>query len=97
MIKQIDGGYQVTHAPGAKLDYGFNWAAWLTNGEVLTGSTWVVDSVDITLTGSAFTNTVNVTFAQGGVAGVTYNLTCTITTSGGRTDKRSFILVCKQR
>ena len=85
--------------PSAVLDYLFDFAA-LTNGngssdyldagETILTKTIVADA-GITVDSSAIVNTstgVQV-WLSGGTDGVTYNVTCRITTSGSRTDDRT--------
>lgn len=96
MIQLVEIGYQIAHAPGAVLDYGFDWSAWLSTGETITGSTWAVDS-GLTQSQSAWSPTVSIVFLAGGVSGTTYTATNTIMTSAGRTDSRTYLLICHTR
>lgn len=86
------------HAPSAKLDYGFDWKTlgWLDDGETITTSVW---TIPVTLTKSDERNALGVTSAmiEGGVVGMSYTITNTITTSNSRTDSRSIKLTCRQR
>ena len=84
------------HAPLASLDYGFDWTAWLSQGETITTSTWVVDTG---LTKSLEQNSAGITslFVTGGIVGKVYKLTNTITTSATRSDSRTIKLSCKLR
>jgi hypothetical protein len=65
-------------------------------GETITVSSWTVDTG---LTQSDEDNVAGVTsvFAAGGVAGTSYKLKNTITTSNGRIDSRTIRLSCKNR
>ena len=83
------------HAPNAKLDYGFDWTAWLASGETISTSSWTTD----TLTSSSPQISTNVTsvFVEGGVVGTSYKIVNTITTSVGRIDSRTIRLSCKNR
>lgn len=94
MSNTIDKEYE--HAPASKLDYGFDWNPWLAVGETIVSSTWILDAG---LTQSDEDNVAGVTsvFAAGGVAGTSYKLKNTITTSSGRIDSRTIRLSCKNR
>lgn len=86
-----------THAPGADLDYGLTWAAWLAAGETIVSSTWSI-SGGLTLDGQQIAGPITSTFVSGAsVAGNTYTLVNTIVTSEGRADSRSLLLVCAVR
>ena len=91
---------QYDHAPGADLDYGFDWKTngWLEVGETITASNWSVQPAGITLTRPQIVQgTVTSVFAGGGVSGRRYVLTNTVTTSAGRTDSRTVNIDCKYR
>ena len=94
MSNTIDKEYE--HAPTSKLDYGFDWNLWLAVGETIITSVWLVDSG---LTQSNEDNVSGVTsvFVAGGVAGTSYKLKNTITTSNRRIDSRTIRLSCKNR
>jgi hypothetical protein len=86
--------------PGAVLDYGVDWSAWLAEGESITG-TPVVTADGLTVNPPGKSTVVAdgvVTFWLGG--GVKRSLcavTCSITTSQGRTDQRSFSVPVDKR
>lgn len=91
---------QFDHAPGADLDYGFDWAenGYLEEGETVTNSAWSVQPAGITLTRQQIAqDVITSVFAAGGVQGRRYVLTNTITTSAGRIDSRTITLNCKPR
>lgn len=91
---------QYDHAPGADLDYGFDWATngWLEDGEIVTTSTWSVQPAGITLSRQQIAqDAITSVFAAGGVQGRRYLLTNTITTSAGRKDSRNITLDCMIR
>lgn len=83
------------HAPNAKLDYGFDWTAWLASDETISISTWTTD----TLTNSSpqIAGKITSVFVEGGVVGTSYKIVNTITTSVGRVDSRTIKLSCKNR
>ena len=83
--------------PDAKLDYKFDWAAWLTPlSDTITSVTWVL-TVGLTLVSSSNTTATATAVVSGGVADDTEVLTCRITTAGGRIEDRSVNLKISQR
>lgn len=85
-------GYIIDKDPNATLDYGHDWALWLSesNGDTINASTWA--STPAGLTHGITTINVGVTsvFLSGGTVGTIYTVTNHITTAGGRQDDRSF-------
>jgi hypothetical protein len=79
--------------PSAVLDYTVDWTDWLPPGDTITAATWssngvtVADSPAPSNTGSTAT-----AWLSGGNTGNTYTVTCTITTTGGRTDSRHLFI-----
>ncbi len=86
-----------TQAPGANLDYGFDWQVngWLAAGETIDTSTWSAPGLTITRQQSA--NGITSAFIAGGKKGNSYKVTNTITTTAGRTDSRTITLVIEDR
>lgn len=86
-----------THAPGANLDYGFDWKSngWLAEGETIETSTW--SAPGLTVTRQLHANGITAAFIAGGKKGNTYKVTNTITTSEGRTDSRTITLAVEDR
>lgn len=82
--------------PNAKLDYGFDWSAWLVT-DTITASTWVVSPAGPTLSGATFSPTKTTIWVDGGTADTKYRLTNHITTTAGRIDDRSFNLKIKEQ
>ncbi len=90
-------------APGARLDYSFDWREsgdpWLEADETIEDSDWTCDDPNVTLelkqiTGDSLTSVfVGVPEAEG----QKYVVVNTITTSAGRTDSRSITLHCRRR
>lgn len=91
-----DGIFEIVHAPGAILDYGFNWSSWLQAGETIVSSTWTIDPT-LVLSSSQNVSGVTSTFVNGGTLGSVYTLINTITTSNGRVDSRTMILNCQNK
>lgn len=81
--------------PDAVLDYAVNWSDYLEDGETLSSSSFTVES-GITKDSESNTGTSSVVWLSGGELYAEYTITCTITTSEGRTDERSFSVSIKQ-
>lgn len=83
-----------TKDPEAVLDYSIDWSRWLAGDQIVT-STWTVDGLEkVSDTQTATKTTV---WLRGGTAGESYTVTNRITTSGGRTDDRSFLVRVEDR
>lgn len=78
-----------TKDPDAVLDYSIDWTDWLSGGEKITSSSWIVPS-GITQDSASATDYVTTIWFSGGTVGVTYRVTNRIVTGAGRTDDRSF-------
>lgn len=76
--------------PQAVLDYGTNWADWLTDAETIVESTWEVTPAGLTVDSDTFDPTLTTIWLSGGEVGVRYSVTNHITTSQGRQDDRTF-------
>lgn len=98
---------KVTKDPQAVLDYTFDWRAytngtgktdWLATGETISTKT-ITATTGITVNSSALSDSdTSVTvWLSGGTAGRDYVVGCEIATDGGRTDKRSIIVQCRDR
>lgn len=78
--------------PAAVLDYEFDWSAWLAEGETITG-TPIIEAPGLNVNPDAKTTQVvdgKVTFwLGGGTAESFYDVACKVTTSAGRTDRRT--------
>ncbi|MCC6362215.1 MAG: hypothetical protein IT165_01755 [Bryobacterales bacterium] len=84
-----------TKDPNAVLDYSIDWTRWL-DGDTIATSEWIVPSGLTKVTDSRTTKTATV-WLSGGVASQSYTLTNRITTTGGRTEDRSFIVKVEER
>jgi hypothetical protein len=74
--------------PNAVLDWAFDWSRWLAEGETISSA---VIEVEDGLTKDSQSNTADTAtvWLSGGTLGVTYDVTCRITTNQGRTDERT--------
>ena len=82
--------------PASVLDYGFDWSPWLSGAEVITSSTWYIDS-GLTGGSESFNDTSTLVFLSGGGVGQDYTVTNRIVTDGNRTVERSFQVQIRDR
>lgn len=80
--------------PASLLDWVVDWSPYLADGETITAHT-VTPEAGITLDSSSATNTAVTVWLDGGTLGETYTVTVQVTTSGGRTDRRSFTVAVR--
>lgn len=95
-----DDGPWIIKDPDAVLDYALDWNAegeeWL-GADTITGTpVWTVET-GLTKDSQSNTTTTATVWLSGGTAGETYTVACKITTAGGRTDERTFRVICAQR
>lgn len=94
---------QFTKDGGAKLDYGFDWSAWLATGDTISTSSWAIDvapDASLAVAGSpapSNTTTTTTVWLTGGTAGLRYVLRNRVVTAGGRTDDRSLEFIIADR
>jgi len=74
--------------PDEVLDYEIDWTDRL-DGDTIVTSTWPIVPVGITKNSDAHTTTASTIWLSGGTLGAAYDLTCRITTAGGRTMDQS--------
>jgi hypothetical protein len=79
-----------TKDPDETLDYPIDWADFLGSDTIST-SAWTA-AAGITVSSESSTNTTTTAFFSGGTAGISYLVTNRITTAGGRSVDRSFLL-----
>ena len=84
-----------TKDPNAVLDYSVDWTKWLAGDEIVT-SDWTVPS-GLTKVSDTKTTTKTTAWLSGGAAAQSYTVTNRITTTGGRTEDRSFTLKVEER
>lgn len=88
--------------PLATLDYTFDWSTYLTSpvDTISSTSLSVVFSVDTTsgvyISSQSNTATTATVWISGGTVGASALVTCTIKTTGGRTDNRVIVLKIRQ-
>lgn len=87
--------------PAAKVDYLFNWAAWLVSGATISGasSSWAIDvapDASLAIAGSpapSNTTTTATVWLTGGTPGQRYVLRNRITDTDGRIEDRSVAII----
>ena len=84
-----------TKDPHAVLDYSIEWSRWLGGDEIGT-SDWSVPE-PLTKIADTKTTTKTTVWLSGGAAGQSYTVTNRITTTGGRTEDRSFQIRTEER
>ena len=83
--------------PNATLDYTFDWTAYLMPlADTIASVSWVLP-VGLTNVSQSNTSMTATVFVSGGTLGESLQLTCRITTAGGRTDDRSITLKIVER
>lgn len=92
--------------PQARLDYGWNWAEWLAEGETIETSTWTISTItgdaaplelDVANGGATHDDTTTTVWLKGGTLGKRYTAVNHIATSQGREDDRTLPLDIKNR
>jgi hypothetical protein len=87
----------VNKDPDARLDFAFDWTAWLEEDETIVSYTFEVASGDVTLDVDAELDGVVTIWLTGGTAGTKSRVTCHIVTSVGREDDRTMSITVKER
>lgn len=84
-----------TKDPNAVLDYTIDWTRWLSGDQIAT-SEWLV-ATGLTKVADSKTASSATVWLSGGPAGQSYTVTSRITTTGGRTEDRSFTIRVEER
>lgn len=84
-----------TKDPQARLDYGWDWSAWLDTGETITAHT--LTATGVIVESSSVIGEKVVAWLTGGTAGTEARALCQITTSAGRIDERTMTIVVRNR
>lgn len=82
--------------PDAVLDYAFDWADWLADGESISTYT-ITAEIGITKDSDSRVGTAVVCWFSGGTAGEIYSVVCHITTSDNRQDDRTMFIQIEER
>ena len=81
--------------PDAVLDYTINWETWL-DGDTLTDSSWTIPT-GLTKDSDAFGDSTATVWLSSGTVGITYNIVNHITTTAGREDDKTLVIICKEK
>jgi hypothetical protein len=81
--------------PNAVLDYSIDWTRWLAGDQVAT-SEWLVPT-GLTKVADSKASALATVWLSGGTAGQSYTVTNRVTTTGGRTEDRSFTIRVEER
>jgi hypothetical protein len=88
--------------PAAKLDFLFDWSAWLPSGDTISTSAWAIDTApdgSLAIAGSpapSNTTTTTTVWLTGGTLGQRYVLRNRVVTVGGRTEDKSAAVVAEE-
>lgn len=85
--------------PGARVDYGIDWAPYL-DGQSILASEWRIFPLEtggIVMVEASFAGARAAARLQGGIVGRTYRLSNLVTLSDGSVDERSLILRVEER
>jgi hypothetical protein len=94
------GGWWIAKDPDDEKDYERDWSDWLalSGDDTIASVSWVVDDGLVVVTAkNSNTTTAATVWLSGGTAGRNYNVTCRITTAGGRTCDSSFEVRCRSK
>lgn len=86
----------LTKDPDAVLDYAFDWSAWLADGETITDHNVTVESGDAVIDTTSRTPNTVVVWLSGGTLDTNVELRCRITTSEGRIDDRTIVILIRE-
>lgn len=86
-----------TKDPSARLDYGVDWQPFLdtTDGDTIASAVWVSPD-GITVEDQSVTTNVHKAFISGGTDGEAYRVTSRITTTEGRIQDSSILILIKE-
>lgn len=84
--------------PDARLDYAIDWSQWLEDGDAITAATWQLSTGITQATPEpSIDGGKTVIWLSGGTDGVSYPITCRVTTTQGRVDERTIVILVAQR
>lgn len=82
--------------PDAKLDYYWDWTAWLEDDDTVADNEFIVPD-GLVASGQNRTTTTTSLFLAGGSNGTDYKIVSRITTAAGRIDDRTIIIPVRER
>jgi hypothetical protein len=88
----------ITKDPSDNLDYTVDWSLYLASvADTIASVVWSATPTGLVLGAHSNGTTDATTWLSGGTAGVTYLVTCGMTTVGGRITERTFAVICQNR
>jgi hypothetical protein len=81
--------------PDATLDYTFNWADWLNDGDAI--SSFTIDADDFTIVSESNNDTAVTVVLSGGTLNGSFPVRCRITTNDGYVDDRTIFLTIREK
>lgn len=84
-----------TKDPNAVVDFSRDWSPWL-GADTIATSTWVV-ATGLTSVTTTHDDTSTTVWLSGGTANTDYDVTNRITTAGGRTEDRTWLIQVRER
>lgn len=86
----------LTKDPDAVLDYVFDWSAWLADGETILTHQVTVEAGDAVIDSTSQTTDTVVAWLSGGTLGTDVELRCRVTTTEGRIDDRTIVVLIRE-
>lgn len=86
----------LTKDPDAVLDYAFDWSAWLADGETILTYSAAIESGDAVIDSTSQTPNTVIVWLSGGTIDTNVELRCQVTTSEGRTDDRTIVILIRE-
>lgn len=86
----------LTKDPDAVLDYAFDWSSWLLEGETILTHSASIESGDAVIDSTSQTTDTVVVWLSGGTLGTNVELRCRVTTTDGRVDDRTIVILIRE-
>lgn len=86
----------LTKDPDAVLDYVFDWSSWLAEGETILTHQATIESGDAVIDSTSQTTDTVVVWLSGGTIDTNVELRCRVTTTEGRIDDRTIVILIRE-
>ena len=86
----------LTKDPDAVLDYTFDWSDWLAEGETILTHEAVIEDGDAVIDSTSQTASIVVVWLSGGTLGTNTHIRCRVTTTDGRIDDRTIVVLIRE-
>ena len=98
--KRDNLGIYIDKDPLAELDYSLDWSEYTQSGDSISTASWSIDAISgdaspLATGASSVVGDTTTVIISGGSVGNIYTVRCTITTTEGLTDRRSFRISVK--